>query len=221
LALTVALYCALNTGQGRDVDVTPYDVAVHLLSYPATWYLNEGDATARQPPRRPTFGVSCELFPTADGHIFVMCVLPKFRQALCAIIQAPGLPADPRFATPEARRANCDALVAILDAALQTHPTGHWMAAFAGRVPAAPVLTLLQALDNPYLADMGGIATPGHPLRPGLRTLASPIRLDGQRAVARPGPTLGADTGAVLEQAGFDAAARAALAADGIIGGQW
>jgi len=221
LALTAALYGALKTGQGRDVDVSLYDVAIHQLSYPATWYLNQNDAVQRRPRAGHPAVVPCETFPTADGQIFIMCVLPKFWEALCTLTGLPDLPADPRFATPQARFDHRDTLAAILDGALKAHPTARWMALFAGRVPAAPVLSLPEALDNPYLAAVGGIAAPGHPLRPDMRTLASPIRLDGQRAVARPGPTLGADTGAVLEQAGFDAAARAALAADGIIGGQW
>ena len=218
-ALTAAMLGAARTGQGRDVDVTLYDVAIHQLSYPATWYLNEGDATARRPRAGHPAVVPCEVFPTADGHVFLMCVLPKFWEALCALVGLPGLPGDARFATPRARFENRDALAEVLDVALKAHPTAHWMGLFAGRVPAAPVLTLPQALDNPYLAATGGIAAPGHPLRPGFRTLASPIRLDGARPAARTAPGLGADTGAVLEAAGFSASEIAALADTGVIGG--
>lgn len=219
-ALTAALLGAARSGRGRDVDVTLYDVAIHQLSYPATWYLNEGDVAQRRPRAGHPSVVPCEVYPTADGQIFLMCVLPKFWEALCGIIGQPGLPADLRFATARGRFANRDALAAILDAALMQHPTAHWMGLMAGRVPAAPVLTLAQALDNPYLADSGGIATPGHPLRPGFRTLASPLRLDGQRPAARPAPALGADTGTVLAQAGFAPAEIRDLAARGIIGGR-
>jgi succinate---hydroxymethylglutarate CoA-transferase len=194
-------------------------VAIHQLSYPATWYLNERDVTTRRPRSGHPSVVPCEVFPTADGQIFIMCVLPKFWEALCDILGLGGLPTDPRFATPAVRRANRDALAAILDGALTTHPTAHWMGLFAGRVPAAPVLTMAGALDNPYLAETGGLAAPGHPARPGFRTLASPIRLDGQRPAARPGPALGADTGEVLRGAGFSAAEIADLTRDGVIGG--
>jgi len=217
-ATTAALVGALKTGQGRDVDVTLYDVAMHQLSYPATWYLNEGDVTPRRPRAGHPSVVPCETFPTADGQIFLMCVLPKFWVALCTALQLPDLPADPRFATPKARRANRDALAAILDAALTGQTTAHWMGVFAGQVPAAPVLTLPQALDNPYFGQTGGIQTPGHPALPGLRTLASPIRLDGQRATARTAPALGADTRAILAAAGYSPTELAGLAARAIIG---
>ncbi len=164
-ALTAALFGAARTGRGRDVDVTLYDVAMHQLSYPAVWYLNEGDETRRRPRSGHPSVVPTEVFPTADGHIFIMCVLPKFWEALCDGIGRPDLPQDPRFATPRARFANRDALAAILDTALQTHPTAHWMATLAGKVPVAPVLSLGQALDNPYFAATGGLQR--SPIPPG------------------------------------------------------
>ncbi len=48
-ALTAALLGAYRSGKGCDVDVTLYDVAMHQLSYPATWYMNEGYVSERRP----------------------------------------------------------------------------------------------------------------------------------------------------------------------------
>lgn len=217
-ALTAALLGAARTGKGRDVDVTLYDVAVHQLSYPATWYLNEGDETLRRPRSGHPAVVPTEVFPTADGHMFIMCVLPKFWEALCAEVGMPELVADPRFATPRARFANRDVLAGMLDGALKAHPTKVWMGRLAGKVPVAPVLTISQALDNPYLAATGGIQSFDHPARLGFRALSSPIRVDGERAVARPAPALGADTDAVLAGAGLATDEIAGLRARGIIG---
>ncbi|SMY08159.1 CaiB/BaiF CoA transferase family protein [Flavimaricola marinus] len=216
-ALTAALVGALRTGKGRDVDVTLYDVAMHQLTYPATWYLNEGDVVARRPRSGHPSVVPCETYPTADGHIFVMCVLPKFWIQLCQILGLPDLPEDPRFATPRDRFDNRDALAALLDAAFGQQSTAHWMGKLAGRVPAAPVLTMPEALDNPYFARTEGIQSIDHPDRPGLRVLSSPIRLDGERARATPAPKRGADTDAVLRSAGFLDDDIAALRAEKVI----
>ena len=218
-ALVAALYGALRSGRGRDVDVTLYDVAMHQLSYPATWYLNEGDSIARRPRSGHPSVVPCEVFPTADGHIFIMCVLPKFWQALCAVLDLADLPGDARFATPAARFANRTALAGLLDACLMQRTTADWMARLAGRVPAAPVLTLAQALDNPFAAGRDGVQAIDHPARPGFRVLSNPVHLDGARPVARPAPALGADTDAILAEAGYAAAEIGALRRAGVIGG--
>jgi len=216
-AVTAALFGASRTGRGRDVDVTLYDVAMHQLTYPAIWYLNEGTVIERRPRSGHPTIVPTEMFPTADGRIFIMCILPKFFERLCEIVGRPELVSDPRFATPEARFANRDALAAILDALLQERTTAEWMAAFAGNVPAAPILDLPQALDNPYFRENGGLAEVEHPLRRGFKVLASPVRIDGERPKARPAPRLGADTDAVLGELGYSPAEIAALRASGTL----
>lgn len=202
-ALTASLVGALRSGKGRDVDVSLYDVAMHQLTYPATWYLNEGDVVTRRGRSGHPTVVPCETYPTADGHIFVMCVLPKFWEQLCQVIGLSDLPTDPRFASPCDRDDNRAALNELLDAAFQERETSEWIARLAGRVPAAPILTLPQALDNPYFAQTGGIQSIDHPDRPGFRVVSNPIRLDGARARATPGPKRGADTDSVLRDAGF------------------
>lgn len=216
-ALTAALVGALRNGRGRDVDVTLYDVAMHQLTYPATWYLNEGDVIERRPRSGHPSVVPCETFPTADGDIFVMCVLPKFWEKLCAILGLDDLVSDPLFAKPRARYDNRDALVARLDPVFKTRTTAAWMAALSGHVPAAPVLSLPQALDNPYFAETDGIQTIAHPQRPGLRVLSNPIRLDGARAQATPAPSLGADTDSILNDAGYSQAHISAMRDAGVI----
>ena len=82
LGIAAALLGAARSGKGRDVDVSLYDVAIHQLSYPATWYLNEGEVTGRRPRSGHPSVVPCETLPTKDGWVFVMCVLPKFWRAL-------------------------------------------------------------------------------------------------------------------------------------------
>lgn len=216
-AVTAALFGAARSGRGRDIDVTLYDVAMHQLTYPATWYLNEGHVTERRPRSGHPSAVPCELFPTRDGNIFIMCILPKFWERLCNIVGRPDLLSDSRFAGPAARLANRDALAVELDRALSARTTSEWTALMRGQLPIAPVLSLPEALDNPYFAATDGIHVVDHPLRAGLRVVASPIRLDGERPQARAAPLLGADTEAILSELGYDKAAMARLRADKVI----
>lgn len=87
----------------------------------------------------------------------------------------------------------------------------------AGQVPAAPVLTLSEAIDNPYFSQTGGIQTIDHPKKSKLRVLSSPIRLDGQRAKATPAPKRGANTDDILRSVGFLDEDIAALRAEKVI----
>ena len=157
------------------------------------------------------------MVPTRDGHLFVMCILPKFWHRFCALLGRADLTDDDRFATPEARLANRDALAAILDPILQEHTTAEWMERLAGQVPVSPVLGLAEALDNPYFREQGGVQAVDHPARPGFAVLSNPIRVDGKRLQARSAPVLGADTDAVLADAGVDRDRIDRLRAAGIV----
>ena len=216
-ALSAALISALKTGRGPNLDVTLYDVAMHQLTYPAAWYLNEGHEIGRRPRSGHPSVVPCETVPTSDGHLFIMCVLPKFWTLLCKGIGRPELADDSRFAGFEARYENRAALMEILDAAFSKQPTAHWMGVFAGQVPVAPVLTLSQALENPYFIARGGIQPVDHPAKPGLKMIASPIRLGGAIAPSRAGPALGGHTDEILGDLGFEYTEIAALRDKGVV----
>ena len=198
LALLAGVFGALKTGQGRDLDVSLFDVALHQLSYPATWYLNAGAITTRLPRSSHPATVPCQLYKTADGWVFVMCMLEKFWIDLIAGIGRPDLAQDPRFATVAARREHRDALTLVLDAVLERASTAHWLGVFQGRIPIAPVYDLPQALNNPWIRQIGMLQTVEHPMR-ALQMLANPIRVDGQRLAGRACAGMGADTQAILK----------------------
>ena len=217
IGLLAALLDAQRTGEGRDVDVDLLSAALHQLSYPAVWYLNEGDVTGRTPRSAHPSVTPSQLFRTSDGWIFVMAQLPKFWTVLVKRIGRSDLADDPRFRRPADRLANRDVLTRTLDAVFETAPTAHWLALLQGHMPAAPVHDVAAALDSGFVASTGMIDTVAHPDRERLRVLASPIRLDGERLPNRAGPLLGADTEAVLTEAGLSTEEIMDLRADGII----
>ncbi len=216
-AVTAALLGAFRSGKGCDVDVTLYDVAMHQLTYPATWYVNEGHVTGRRPRSGHPSVVPCELFPTADGWIFVMCITARFWTSLCDAIGRPELSLDARFKGFAERFANRDALVDILDGEFRRAGGDEWMGRLAGKVPVARVLTMSEALDNPYFRQTGGLQAMPHPARGMVEVVASPIRIDGARPGGKACRPLGADTDAVLTEAGLGQADIAALRAEGVI----
>jgi crotonobetainyl-CoA:carnitine CoA-transferase CaiB-like acyl-CoA transferase len=180
-------------GKGCDVDTCLFDVALHQLGYTATWFLNNGDVTERM-PRSSHFSVApVQTFPTADGWIFVMCMTEKFWTNLTADLGRNDLLEDARFASPEARRLNREALSAVLDDEFRKATTQDWLQRLSGKLPVGPVYNLRQALENPFVARSGMIRTVAHPANPELKLLSSPLRVDGVRPNSPVCASLGAD----------------------------
>ncbi len=211
VAILSALIGAGRTGRGRDVDVSLFDVAMHQLTYPGNWYLNEGQRTERLPRSAHPSATPVQLFRTADGWIFVMCMTEKFWRSLLDVLDDPGLANDPSFATAETRRIHREQLTQRLDAHFERRSTAEWLERLQGLLPAAPVNDLPQALDNPFAHEIGMVRGLPHPARADFRVLANPIKLDGERLPSRPAPQLGEHTAALLREAGYEEAQIAAL----------
>ena len=215
-ALMCGLHAARESGVGRDVEVSLFDMALHQLSYPAAWYLNEGLVTTRLPRSAHPYIVPSQLYRTRDGWIFFMCQTQKFWEILCRKIGRAELISDPAYLDQAARHANRDRLTEVLDAALSGRTTAEWLEVLGGEVPCAPVHDLEQALDNPFVAERGDVQLLDHPDRPGFKLVASPIRM-GAPVPARPAPKLGQHNQELLTALGYDARAIARLSEAGVI----
>jgi crotonobetainyl-CoA:carnitine CoA-transferase CaiB-like acyl-CoA transferase len=199
MAILAALIRARTTGEGCDVDVSLFDTALHQLSYPAVWAMNEGHVVGRLPRGAHPSIAPSQLVRTQDGWGLLMCQTPKFWARLCELADRPDLAADPRFVDVASRRTNLEALTEVMDALFETRTTDAWLALLGGEVPFAPVKDLTVALDNPFVAEVGMREIVAHPDRPdGLHMLRSPVRVNGRRAEGRRAPKLGEHTQAVL-----------------------
>jgi crotonobetainyl-CoA:carnitine CoA-transferase CaiB-like acyl-CoA transferase len=195
LGIVSAVLSARRTGEGCEVDVSLFDVALHQTSYPAVWAMNEGHDVGRLPRGAHPSIAPSQLVRTRDGWGLFMCQTQKFWEIFCAMTGRTDLATDPRFVDIPARRANLAALTDVLDAQFATRSTDDWQAFFAGQVPFAPVRNLAEALENPFVREVGMRDTIDHPDRSeGLHMLACPIKIDGQRAPGVRAPKLGEHT---------------------------
>ncbi|RYY96417.1 MAG: CoA transferase, partial [Comamonadaceae bacterium] len=204
---------ARASGVGRDIDVSLFDVALHNLAYVATWYLNAGKAIGREKRSSHPSLTPSQLYRTQDGWIFVMCNKDKFWGVLCNCIGKPEWADAPEFRTFKDRLANRDRITEELDAVLQDATTEEWMKRFAGKVPAAPVYDIAQALDSDFVAEQERLLEFAHDSGT-VRMVASPVRA-GVHPV-RPAPAMGEHTAEVLGAAGYTAQQIAALKESGV-----
>ncbi|ADB50608.1 CaiB/BaiF CoA transferase family protein [Conexibacter woesei] len=195
LATVSAIVRARAGGRGGEVDVSLFDVALFDLNYVAHWYLNAGARTTRLPRSAHPSLTPCQTYRTADGWIYLMCNKEKFWPALCELVDRPQWAREPRFATFPDRLAARAELTELLDDVLFEQTTAAWMERFAGAVPAAPVLALDEALEQPFVHADGRVET----LANGLRLLASPFRGDAPTRPSTAPPALGEHTAELLD----------------------
>ncbi len=216
-ALLAGVTRARASGNGLDMDTSLFDLALHNLNYPGTWYLNAGVVTGRTARSGHPSLVPSQLYRTQDGWMFVMCNKAKFWPLLAQQLGHPEWADDPELATFPARLKNRNRVTRILDEALMQKPTQAWIEQLAGKVPVAPVFDIAQALENPFVHERQGVLGYEYPDGRAARMIANPIRVPGVDLPQRAAPRMGEHNVALLREAGFDDAAIAKLHALGVI----
>ncbi len=215
-AITAALWRRARTGRGSYIDVSMLEslVAADDLSYAAV--LNGGVPAGSPRPGMAVYSVG--------GRYLALQIVgaAALWDRMAAAMGRSDLSADPRFATPVARRENWPALREII---------GEWIGRFASvddalaaltaaRVPCAPVLDPHEVIAHPHLAERGFFPRVAHPGAGQVRVTAAPFQLEG-RPVGPAGPApyrVGEHTRAVLQGLlGYPPARVDALAAAGAI----
>jgi crotonobetainyl-CoA:carnitine CoA-transferase CaiB-like acyl-CoA transferase len=147
-----------------------------------------------------------------------MCNKEKFWPLLCGELGRAEWAADARFSSMKNRLEKRHELTRLLDEEFMKKPTRHWLAKLSGKVPVAPVYDVGQALDNPFVAERGGVANFSYPDGRQARLIANPIRLSDAELPRRAAPALGADTDELLRGLGYSDERIAALRAAGAVG---
>ena len=164
ISMLAALHAARRDGIGADCDVSLFDTAISMLTYPAAWALNSDFVPVRTHHSAHPSIVPFQAFASADGWLVVACPKEKFWKRLAVVIGRPELADDARFIDFTARRQNAAALIEILEAAFVTRSSGEWLADLtAAGVPSGPVNSVIDALSDPHTAARGMLVTTEHP----------------------------------------------------------
>ncbi len=207
-ATAAALLQRARTGKGQRIDVPMLDAALsHMAPTVAEWSvagLTPGLSGNQGTSGRPT----ANLFRCRDGFVMMAANNERQYRALATALDAPELVDDPRFADWAARKANGEALRAVIEARFATADGAELEERLdAAGVPASRVRDIPATLDDPQLAhrqlmapfeaDAGGIGR-------AYALVGAPFDFAwGGPAVTSPPPRLGADTADVLREAGL------------------
>ena len=160
-----------------------------------------GEKVTREPRSAHPNLTPSQLYKTKDGWIFLMCNKEKFWPALCNAIGEPEMAAIyPDFAT---RLKHRDRLTELLDEALSAKTTAEWMVVFGGKVPAAPVNDIAEALDNPFARSTGQQIRYTAPDGTKVGSTGSAVRIPGVPPLAHPAPAMAADQASILAELGL------------------
>jgi crotonobetainyl-CoA:carnitine CoA-transferase CaiB-like acyl-CoA transferase len=124
----------------------------------------------------------------------------------CSYAGRPEVGIDPRFASINARVDNAEALFSVLHELVAERSTSEWLKfCDEASIPAAPVVDLAHADDDPHFAAVQLLRTVEHPTEGPYRYILDPLRFaSGCAGLWRHAPSLGEHTQEVLTEMGFD-----------------
>lgn len=219
-SLLAGVHAARRDGVGSDCDVSLYDVAMSMLTYPAAWLLNEGYEVGRTSSSAHPSLVPFQNFATLDGWIVVGCAKEKFWQRLTVAIGRPDLVETPAFATFGDRRDHRDELLPLLEEIFLTATTAEWLKRLGeAGVPCGPVNDMAAAFEDSQADARGVVVSVDHPQRGTVRVPATAVRVGDSRPSTTHAPARNADADDILSGLlGYDPARRAALGEAGAFG---
>ncbi|NWG53207.1 MAG: CoA transferase [Hydrogenophilaceae bacterium] len=204
MAILAALTGRASTGRGSIVEVPMFEVMAgfnlfeHLYGRQFAPPRGEmGYPRVLSSHRRP--------YPTRDGYICVLPYTDTQWRAFFLVAEAPEHADDPRFVSIAQRTANIDALYELAAHLIARRDTGDWLALCERiGVPASPVLSLDDLMDDPHLEAVGFFSTLHDQALGALRMPGVPVLFDGQRPPVAMPPRLGEHNEEVLRECGLD-----------------
>jgi crotonobetainyl-CoA:carnitine CoA-transferase CaiB-like acyl-CoA transferase len=174
IGILAALHHRTRTGQGQYVQASLMSSALSGMVNQTSAYAAGGVVPFRMGNSHPSL-FPYEPLPTGDGDLIITAGNDVQFRKLCEAIGAPGLAADPRFATNAGRTANRGELRPLLVEQLKARPATEWFRDLvAAGVPCGPINTVDGGiafaeeigLDPVVIAGEGaaGMPTIRHPL---------------------------------------------------------
>lgn len=207
ISLLSGLHAARRDGVGMDCDVSLYDTAIAMLTYPATWHMNAGFEPVRTRHSAHPSLVPFQAFETSDGWIIVGCAKEKFWQRLAPIVGHPewaetGSP----YGNFSGRQQHKEELLAQLEEIFKTRTVDDWLSVlYPASIPCGPINDVRAALKEAHTEARNMIVETEHPRFGTVKQLASPVRVGDDTPEYRRAPLRNEDFEYVMRDiAGYD-----------------
>jgi crotonobetainyl-CoA:carnitine CoA-transferase CaiB-like acyl-CoA transferase len=199
-----------RTGEGRYVEVGMYDcIYPALASALDAWVEDVDGVPPRTGNRHSGLAVApYNVYEAADGYVAIACIAERHWHELVDLMDRPTLHTEDRFATKAKRGDNIDEVDAIVQEWVSEMTKDDIVDLLLDQsIPAAPVQTLDEIVDDPQLEYRGMIHDHENdgPGRDFIPVPGSPIKFAGSdEPDVTPAPRVGEHTDEVLrELAGY------------------
>jgi crotonobetainyl-CoA:carnitine CoA-transferase CaiB-like acyl-CoA transferase len=208
-----ALLYRERTGLGQRVDGSLLETAVSMLAYHAEGYLLTGAIPKALGSGHPSLS-PYRTFRCKDGQwVFIAAANDRFWGRLAPALGLAELASDPRFAKNIERvkhRAELEGILEQTIGAMEREPL--LKALEEAGVPATPVNTVDQVMEDPQTAARGMVDYVTHPVLGEIPVIGTPVKFSAMKAGARTAaPVRGQHTDEVLADLGYSAADIAVL----------
>ena len=213
LGVSAALLQRQRTGLGQRVDASLLETAVSLLAFHAEGYLLTGAVPMALGSGHPSLS-PYRNFKCRDGQwIFIAAANDRFWGKLARAIELPDMAEDPRFAKNQERVKNRAELEGILERAIAQRDREPLLKILEeADVPATPVNTVDQVMNDPQTAERGIVQRVRHRKLGEIPVVGTPLRFSRMSpGVRRAAPLRGEHTDEILAEHGYTPARIQAL----------
>jgi len=219
IGVMMALLHRERTGEGQHVEAALLPTALTLSNA----FLIERELLERDKPRMGNRGIAvapCDLFKLKDGWVLLQVAGQPMFKRWCRMVGREELFDDPRFGDDDRRWENGDVLNDLMQAWCADKTKAEVLELLdAARMPAAPLYSTQDVLDDPHIQAMGYLRPLPYPgaAKP-VPIIETPFRMSATPGTVRtPAPMLGEHTDAILGEIGYDADQIAGLRARAIV----
>jgi crotonobetainyl-CoA:carnitine CoA-transferase CaiB-like acyl-CoA transferase len=208
-----AIHYRTRTGLGQRVDASLLETAVGLLNYHAEGFLLTGAVPQALGSSHPSV-VPYRNFKCRDGQwVFIAAANDRLWQRLAPALGVAVLTEDPRFKSNPERVKHRKDLEAALETAIGRHDREAVLAILeTAGVPATPVNTVDQVMQDVQTAARSMIERANHPRLGDIPVIGTPVKFSRMRAGVRSAaPLHGQHTDEVLAEHGYSTAEIAGL----------